>query len=293
MSAERGFAGRLEMPPDRPFRILQLTDLHLADAPEDAPVYARIAALAAFAKPDLVFLTGDQAMSDRAPAAYARLSATMDALFVPWVFVFGNHDAERGVSRRELASVAAKAARIRYAARNAASGESDFCLEIGTSWIVFGLDTRIDAMYEIDGRSVWGYDAVRPTQVDWFERVLDEAGPGVGSVVFQHIPPAVVRRFDESGSTRLHGFRHEGISAAPVDFGYEAALVRRGTAAVFYGHDHVNDFAFERDGVRFAYGRCSGDYDYCALILPKGGRIVDLYGDGTFDTYVLEHRDVL
>lgn len=291
MNARPGFAGRFGVPSGRPFRILQLTDLHLMDAPGDAAVLMRIADLTAFAQPDLVFLTGDQAMTPQSKTVYARLRDAMDGLGVPWTFVFGNHDAEHGVSRGELAGVAAQAKNIRYAARDAHTGDTDFFLEVGARWVVFGLDTRIDATYEIGGKPTWGYDAVRPHQVAWFEEVLSAAGPAVRSVVFQHIPPVAATRFADAGSTRLHGERHENVSAAPVDFGSEAALVRRGTAAVFYGHDHVNDFSFERDGVLYAFGRCSGDYDYCAPVLPKGGRIVDLYEDGTLDTFILQHRD--
>ncbi|MFA5006876.1 MAG: metallophosphoesterase [Candidatus Izemoplasmatales bacterium] len=291
MNVRPGFAGRLDPPVGRPFRILQLTDLHLMDVSGDEAVLARIGDLVAFAKPDLVFLTGDQAMSASSRVVYARLSDAMDALGVPWTFVFGNHDAEHGVSRKALFDIAARAKNIRVAAVDGERGETDFYLEVGSRWIVFGLDTRVDATYAIDGKPTWGYDGVRPHQVKWFEDVLEAAGTAVGSVVFQHIPPVAARRFHEPGSTRFHGERNENVSCTPVDFGFEEALVRRRTVAVFYGHDHVNDFAFERDGVEYAFGRCTGDYDYCAPVLPKGGRIVDLHEDGSVDTFILQHRD--
>ncbi|HAQ56296.1 MAG TPA: hypothetical protein DCR44_02665 [Acholeplasmatales bacterium] len=290
----KGFAGRLTMPRNRPFRILQLTDLHYMDNSLDPSVDARILDLVRFATPDLVIFTGDQVMCPTAIALYGRLRATMEQLSVPWTLVFGNHDAEHGNAKSALRAAAA-GSRFVWPS-DPVSDDSDFVLEIGDDWLVFGLDSHNDATYDIGGTPKWGYGTILPTQIEWIGGVLrscaSHAGRILPSVIFQHIPPAVVRTWDDPGASRFRGEKNEAVCAAPIDFGYHAALVANKSAkGVFFGHDHVNDFAFERDGITYAYGRVSGQHDYAMPGFPKGGRIVDLHPDGTFDTYVLLHRD--
>ncbi len=290
----KGSIGRLKMPAGRPFRILQLTDLHYMDNELDASVDARILDLVGFARPDLVVFTGDQAMCPAAVSLYGRLRAVMERLNAPWTLVFGNHDAEHGVAKSALRQAAA-GTRFLWP-DDPVSDDSDFVIEIGDDWLVFGLDTHNDATYDIGGKPTWGYGTVLPAQMGWVDDVLQtmrsKHGRILPSVVFQHIPPTVVKSFDQPGASRFHGEKNEAVCAAPVDFGYQAMLIGTGSVrGVFFGHDHINDFSFEKDGVTYAYGRVSGQHDYAMPGFPKGGRIVDLYPGGALDTYVLLHQD--
>jgi len=293
-----GLAGTFPFPAERPFRILQATDLHLMDGPDDVRTFALLGDMVRAFSPDLVFFTGDQAMSPAAPALYRRLATAMAALCVPWTFIFGNHDAEGGITRRTLADAVAGAPGLAFATRD---GDSDFCLALvdgtdGIRWLLFGFDTRVDAFYDLPEGRIWGYDTVRPHQIAWYEDIVrrfrGQDGTDVSSLAFQHVPPLSVKIHAASGRTGHAGEMNESVCSAPVDFGLSESFARNGTRGVFFGHDHLNDFSFHRDGITYAYGRVSGHYDYAMPGFPKGVRLIDLSADGTFATRIVLHRDL-
>ena len=111
----------LDLPADRPLRILQLTDMQIIDAsqqrtpnrlnereialwqPEAIPVQCtdQIRSVVAQANPDLIFITGDVIYGefDDSGRSFDLFCDFMDSLGVPWAPVYGNHDNEalRGV----------------------------------------------------------------------------------------------------------------------------------------------------------------------------------------------------
>lgn len=123
----------LDLPADRPIRILQLTDMQVIDAsqqrtpdrlnpreiamwqPEYIPVQCtdQITSVVAQTNPDLIFITGDVVYGefDDQGTSLELFCDFMDSLGVPWAPVYGNHDNEtrRGVewqnSRLEAASL--------------------------------------------------------------------------------------------------------------------------------------------------------------------------------------------
>ena len=111
----------LDFSADRPFRILQLTDMQIIDAaqqrtpnrlnereialwqPESIPVQCtdHIRSVVAQTCPDLIFITGDVIYGefDDSGASMELFCDFMDSLGVPWAPVYGNHDNE---SRRGI-----------------------------------------------------------------------------------------------------------------------------------------------------------------------------------------------
>ena len=113
-----GYGFVLEMPTDRPLRVLQLTDMqtvdltHIRNATRDRQIkgayfkngmygmeertYAHVRALVAQTKPDLILLTGDNVYGefDDAGLMLRELIALMESFKIPWAPVFGNHDNE-------------------------------------------------------------------------------------------------------------------------------------------------------------------------------------------------------
>ena len=90
---------------DTDFRILQLTDIHLGGSfvtqRKDRKAMQAVYSLAAAVQPDLIVITGDLAY----PIPIQTLSRTnlnpmlmlcdlMNAIDIPWCFVYGNHDTE-------------------------------------------------------------------------------------------------------------------------------------------------------------------------------------------------------
>jgi 3',5'-cyclic AMP phosphodiesterase CpdA len=297
MNAASDFIASLRMPEGRPFRILQFADIHLMANGEDELTLGLIVDMARALAPDLVFFTGDQTMCPETMALYPLLAGTMSSLGIPWTFVYGNHDGEHGVTRKMLADVVAGTPGLVFGLRG---DVSDFCIELTNcegepKWLVFGLDTRNDAFYDLPGGRTWGYDTVHPEQIAWYGDVVRRhlrGGRPLPNVVFQHIPPLATKTFVKTPGASIVGEKNEGVCSAPIDFGESDALAANGAKAVFYGHDHVNDFAFVLDGVLYAYGRVSGRHDYAMPGFPKGARAIDLGHDGSVRTAVLLHRDL-
>jgi len=107
------------------------------------------------------------------------------------------------------------------------------------------------------------------------------------SLVFTHIP---LIQFAEAET-------YEGVFEEPRVFSQERetgmfdAMVRQGkTVGFFCGHDHLNDFKFDREGILFAYGRVTGHNDYGDL--EKGGRVIEIDESGAMNTYVLLQKDL-
>ena len=111
----------LDIPEDRPVRLLQITDLQIIDAtqrrtpdrltdreiaawqPEnaDALAYSSVRALVERTRPDLIFITGDIVYGefDDSGRTLQEIVAFLDSLGVPYAPVYGNHDneSEKGV----------------------------------------------------------------------------------------------------------------------------------------------------------------------------------------------------
>jgi hypothetical protein len=106
----------LDLPVDRPIRILQLTDMQIIDAsrqrtpnrlnereialwqPESIPVQCadQIKSVVAQANPDLIFITGDVIYGefDDLGTSFELFCDFMDGFGIPWAPVYGNHDNE-------------------------------------------------------------------------------------------------------------------------------------------------------------------------------------------------------
>lgn len=111
----------LDLPADRPLRILQLTDMQIIDAsqqrtpdrlnareitlwqPEAIPVQCTdpIKSVVAQTQPDVIVITGDVIYGefDDSGASFELFCDFMDSMGIPWAPVYGNHDNE---SRRGI-----------------------------------------------------------------------------------------------------------------------------------------------------------------------------------------------
>ena len=105
--------------------------------------------------------------------------------------------------------------------------------------------------------------------------------------MFFHIPLPEYQTVWSAG--RCTGSRHETVCCPLVNSGLFAALKSAGDVhGVFTGHDHVNDYIGDLDGVRFGYGRCTGFASYGRPGFPRGARIIRLkQGVSGFETDVV------
>lgn len=238
--------------------------------------------------PDLIVITGDMFMSEENALLARKLSKFMDNIHKPWTFVFGNHDAEHGASKEELSQILMESNLCLF--ENGSSslpGVGNYCLEVSNStnpWQLCFLDSGVDRMDWIDGEHRWGYQTILPEQIEMVSRSVMES-PNRSTVIFFHIPIPQVSKFSKE---EVQGEWHENVCCANVDFGFFDSMVEiEAVKGMFFGHDHVNDFSIEKDGILLAYGRCSGHYNYTMPEFVKGVRIIDLTPNGKIETFVL------
>ena len=171
--------------------ILQLTDLHLGGKGkwhDDINTFRRINRLVEMYDPDLLALTGDVFAGKEMAAIVIR---NFDELQRPWLYVFGNHDAEGNIDRDGIYDLLSKSKWGVLGFHNyisTAGRKYDYCLDIqlvGESvplWQIYGLDT---GPHE-------GVKAIQPDQIDWYKDKSqvskDEYGTMVRAISIFHIP---------------------------------------------------------------------------------------------------------
>ncbi len=264
----------------RPFRVLQLTDLHddVSDALTEQ-TYADIRRLLKTWSPDFLAVTGDiwcgDDKPDRGPNLMKRDLEFLSSLKTPWAFTWGNHD-----YKSDLETDTARIASTPYACMEFGDGRGNCRVEIrhdgGPAWDIYFLNSH--------GECLW------PDDLDWLEseavRIREDRGTAVPAIAFFHIPLQQYETARLSGKVcgiALEDALSWGNSADRFDPIRRVGAIR----ACFVGHSHVNDFHFEKDGIVLAYGRATGHGGYGADRLRKGAKLIELNLDSdgfTFQT---------
>lgn len=269
-----------------PFRVMATTDFHLENKTEldDKTIRLFLKNLAE-ERPDLVVLTGDIFETRRPALDAARFAEMMEKTGVFWCFVFGNH--ERGVDRdpekyRLFRSVARYPHCLSKAGPRDLFGVGNYCVNVmrGDRLLMslYLLDSGKHALPKynvLHGRpaDAGGYDFIKKDQIAWFSLLCDRNRREYGTdanLVFMHIAvPEYARVFDiedledrifvPSGKAKLlYGAQYETVGCPAFNSGFFAAMKANGTRAVFVGHDHINDFCAEYEGVRLVYVQPGG-----------------------------------
>lgn len=238
------------------------------------------------AQPDLVIFLGDIIMSaensDDYWKGYDELLTPLVERDIPFTLVFGNHDDQdahkESTKDEKFAKYMSYENCVAYDADPALHGSGTHNLEILSS---DGTKTAYNLWMMDSGDYVpeGGYDCVRADQLKWYDGVSKELeaknGGKVPSLMFQHIVPAEVAKevmFTVKGDLGVLGstnFR-DGTAATylPNIFAFEDgwmfeqacpsrdcegqwdAITQRGDVqAVFFGHDHVNSYVANINGI--------------------------------------------
>ena len=237
------------------------------------------------AEPDLVIFLGDIVMSAETDEeywmGYDQLIEPLAARDIPFTLVFGNHDDQdthKGSTKDEkLAKYMSYDNCVAYDAVPELHGSGTHNLEVlssdGTK-TAFNL-WMMDSGDYIDG----GYDCVRADQLEWYDGVSKELeaanGGKVNSLMFQHIVPAEVAKqvmftvkgnlgdgastnfSDGTAATYLpnifgfeEGWMFEQACPSPDCEGQWDSIVERGDVlGVFFGHDHINSYVANVNGI--------------------------------------------
>ncbi len=271
----------LRFRPDGLFRILQLTDMHLADvAGRDAVLLSCVPELIRREKPDLIALTGDIACDGTAEhmiEQFTALYSVMAPFGIPITMTLGNHESDGfdvASGRQYPLAEALEALPLCLFERGPADmGVGNYALPVyphdggdKPAWMLYHLDCHASRPYRTGESGTVTSDAyIWPAQIDWLKQshaALQEAYGAVPSILFDHVPlPEFNDVWMFEGLSGDHG---EKVCCAPVNSGLFAELCRLGDfRAVFAGHDHTNSFTGKVFGMMLAYGRCSGNLGWC------------------------------
>lgn len=283
---------------DRPFKIAQITDLHMDSAGRSR--YARrtmefIGQMLGDEKPDLTVMTGDLALSYLSGETFEYFCRFMDEHEARWAFCYGNHDRQLGVPGRALEDIMAASKQCIFERGPLdICGDGNYCIEIKSPdgkiyWVLYIMDSCCSRNGE-DRQ-------MDHSQVAWYRHTRDEYSAKTGgarSLMFVHVPLHEYAEMYETEPT--FGVCYEGISPLRRNPGLFAALMEDdGMRGVFCGHDHVNDLWGEHRGIRLCYGRASGygtdiTCSYGREGLPRGARMILLGQDRKqdFETYIYQ-----
>ena len=307
---------------DENFKVLHLTDIHfgggILSAKTDKMTANAVAAMVVAEKPDLVIVTGDISFAIPTTGtmnnkyAHEYFIRLMENLGVYWTVTFGNHETEpyNPLKRQDVADMYANENLERclfMQSPDGVSGKGNHVINVkNTSGEVTQSLIMMDSHSYIRENFVgglidsllWNYDNIKQNQIDWYQGVLEEYQPK-SSLLFFHIPLMEVKTaYDEYvangreltdnvlGFTGNDGEKDDVVYPSKLgDNLFEKVLELGNTKAMFFGHDHFNNFVVEYKGVTFSYGY-SIDYiaygDIGSKGYQRGCAIVSLSPDGEF-----------
>lgn len=300
---------------DGTFKILVLADVQDSYPIEDDMI-AFINEALDYAQPDLVVFDGDNIMSEDV-RGYEQLLFPLTERNIPFTFVFGNHDVEREnfTAEQQLAEYQKFEGCLAYDADPALHGCANHNLLIYASDsndIAFNL-WMFDSGTSLRENGEWlGYDWVRADQIEWYNTTRDEitaanGGELVYSIAFQHIIPkeaveVLYYETDTSLGELTYNFNDGGIySFVPKienfdgyifeksccgngsDGQWDAMLAGGDVLAVVVGHDHVNSFVADINGIDLVQTPGATYHSYYNNML-QGARVIEL-DEGDLDSY--------
>lgn len=282
------------------FKIVQFTDTHIElKENKNLEVYSTIEKVLAKEKPGLVVLTGDIVTEDDPQEAYKRLATLFEKAKIPWAMVFGNHESEHNIIRKELAVFIEKLPFCLNKDLGKTDGFSNFTLP------VFGKENKPAAqLYFMDSNTystldpeVGGWGWFTHKQVGWYRgqsTTLTQSNNGRAfpALAFFHIPlPEYTTAWNNKLISPI-GVKNEDECSPEINTGMFAAMLECGDVmGTFVGHDHINDYIGAQHGIALAYGRVTKTMGDPAD--PKaGGRVIVLKeGERKFDTWIREGNE--
>ena len=299
----------LEIPADRDYRILQLTDLHLGygifSGRKDRMAQDAVRTVIKKARPDLIVLTGDSifpffpksgTMNNRREAE--RFIKFMDGFEVPYTMVFGNHDCEMGAvcGKDELADIFMKGRYCIFSKGIAdISGTGNFIINLTDDFGNARMPlVMLDSNMYGDGWFFSGFDCIHEDQTDWCMEKLNERK--VPAMAFFHMPPAEFKEAYEKMKLGDHSVIYEhgsigekdeyfGISNRPPHF-FEKAVDNGWLKWIFCGHDHLNTLSLTYKGIRMTYGMSIDYLGYSGIAkqyIQRGATLITRKTDGNID----------
>ena len=261
--------------------------------------------------PDLVVFGGDNVSGYWEEFTYDYIKQTIEDITepirkrnIPLCVVFGNHDGEIGFHTEFQMMQYMEYPNCRSNLNDAdVYGCGNCCVTVKDSkgekdalaiWLMDSND------YERKSDDDFGYDHVHDDQIEWYEKRAEElkaanAGEPLPAILFQHIPvQQELDGFKEASKGEEHTFERDGnyyvlgneilegrvreVPCPPnMEKNYRNQLEswkKTGDIfAAFFGHDHVNDFRMNVEGIDLYQTLGAGYFTYG---MEHGGRLIVL-----------------
>ncbi|MBO5066639.1 MAG: metallophosphoesterase [Clostridia bacterium] len=309
------------------FKIMVLADIQTGyPVPDD--MISFIFESVDFAKPDVIVLCGDNINTEE-KEAYDDVFNALDRTGVPYTAVLGNHDEESsgGLTRDEIIErYMSYDNYIGYDADPSLHGAGTHNLPVLSSdgsKLAFNLWMFDCGDYVYNSAGEWlGYDWVRKNQIEWYNSVRDEmtaenGGELVPSIAFQHIIPQepcekifvpsevnmgdLTINFQDGTShtfipdiNKYEGYLFEKSCPSYGNDGQWDAMLEGGDVlGVVVGHDHVNNFVADVDGIDLIQTPgCTFTSYYNDMI--QGARVIEINEENPWEysTYNLTANEL-
>jgi hypothetical protein len=297
----------VKMKSDKDFKALMFTDTHIkGDKELDNRTVSYMVNNIKSQNPDLVILGGDNVTYGFNKKRNVQLAELFENLGVYWATVLGNHEGD-GLLSYDRAKVIELFSGYDHClvkeGKEDVDGNGNCTINIlnsnGTLREVFFLMDTGDYMTD-ESKAEYGvtdpdevYDGVKTSQVEWYKEKHDALESEYGkfkSVTLVHIPIYQAEREYAEGDF-LYGDKREGVCESGFDSGLFDAMKEKGSAqAVYFGHDHVNNFGTMYDGILLSYIQPSG---YAAYNMSskfdapenewiQGCTVLNIAKDGTY-----------
>lgn len=289
------------------FKVVMFTDTHLkGDKELDSITVTNMVKNIKEQKPDLVILGGDNVTYGFNKKRNIQLAELFEAFGVYWATVLGNHEGDGFLSyaREDVIKLFSTYDHcLVKEGKEGVDGNGNCTINIlnsdGTLKEVFFLMDSGDYMTD-ESKLEYGvtdeddvYDGVKTSQVEWYKEKHDAIKKQYGefkSVTVVHIPIYQAEKEYAEGDF-LYGDKREGVCESGFDAGLFDAMKEKGSAqAVYFGHDHVNDFGVMCDGILLSYMQPSGygaynmstKFDSPENEWIQGCTVLNIKADGTY-----------
>ncbi|KAK4774907.1 hypothetical protein SAY86_009842 [Trapa natans] len=297
---------------DGSFKILQVADMHYGNGAvtrcrdvlpsefgfcSDLNTTHFVKRLIEAERPDFVAFTGDNIFGDSTPDAaeslFEAFAPPMESK-LPWAAILGNHDQESTMTREELMGFISlmdySISQVNPPGEKGIHGFGNY--DLGVHGVLgsrlanrsllnlFFLDSGDREV--VDGRRTYGW--IKESQLQWLQSLsqklkdqrvdIDQmpTSNSIPALAFFHIPVPEIR---ELYYRNFVGQFQEAVACSSVNSGALGAFVSMGDIkAAFIGHDHVNDFCGNLNGIWFCYGGGSGYHGYGKVGWPRRARVI-------------------